>query len=123
MPGHGLGEPRAHAVELPGRKRVARNLPRGVAALDAVLPGRGQADAGNEAVDVRDRAAADQRHRAAGRPMQLLDELPQLVIEEDAARRVGELDEGSVDVEEIGPVPPGRPHLSGAPWRTRLRGT
>ena len=69
-----LGELPPHPIELPGRNRMARNAPRGVAALDPVLARRRQADAGNEAVDVRDRAPADQGHGPAGHPMQPGDE-------------------------------------------------
>src|SRR5213593_150893 len=101
---HGGRELAAYPIELLSGKRVSGNPSGGVAALDAVLSGRRQSEIGRQPVDVRDRATADQGHRAARGPIQLVDELPAAGAEACADRGVREVDEGPVDVEEVGPV-------------------
>src|SRR5207244_1518010 len=83
----GSGERQARAVELGRRARVVRDRTGGVATLGTVLAGGGKARPGKQDIDVGDCATADQRHGAAGRSMEPLDDPAEIAVEAGGARR------------------------------------
>ena len=54
-------------------------------------------------VEIRDRASADDCHGAAARRMQMFDELQESGIDLDSVRSIGNVEEGTVEIEEIRP--------------------
>jgi hypothetical protein len=98
-----LAQLRPDRIERFGGKWVRVNMAGGVATLEAMLARRGKLHARKEAVDVGERAPADQRDRTAALREQVGNEPTKVAIRLDIRWRLREIDEGAVDVEEVGP--------------------
>ena len=85
-----------------GGDQAANNLP-GIATLGPCCPA-GEPGPLQVDVEIRDQASADDYHGAAARRMQMFDELQESGIDLDSVRSIGNVEEGTVEIEEIGPV-------------------
>src|SRR6266568_3331337 len=125
----GLGQTLAHGCEVL-RGLVACRPSRGAAPLRTVLAGSGQLHGWKQRVDLGDGTAAHECDRPAGAVIQLLQLVSQALGDANGGRRFGEVDERTIDIEEVGPVAPwlrrgetvARVHLAGALCRSPPRG-
>ena len=94
----------AHAIELRGRAVGLLDLAPWRPALEPVEPRGGQPERAEQAIERRQLAAADQRQRAVETVVEAGQHADHLRVHRNLVRRLGDLDQGAVDVEEKRPV-------------------
>src|SRR5882672_447436 len=98
-------EPSSRFLQRSARDHVSVHCAGKVAALGAVLPGDAESGIREQAVDVGDRASADQRQGAVRSPAERLQQKHQIAVDADESRVIGDIEERSVDVEEERALP------------------
>ena len=101
---HRVRQPQPHALEAPGRHGVACDRAAGAASLEAVLARDRQPGMRKQPVDLGDGSATHQRDRSASVAIQPLERAAEVFADMHTGRRVGEIDERAVEIEEVGPL-------------------